>query len=101
MEGRGLGAEAGAAPFGVLASAMGACVTVGAALTAKAAPFVIINEAGLLLWPPWGGRGVGAPSGRWPGLVRFLPCGGAKTTRQPPVRACCVEVGRAATAVAC
>ena len=91
MEGRGLGAEAGAAPFGVLASAMGAYVTVGAALTAKAAPFVIVNEEGLLLWP-WGGRGVGAHSSRWPELVRFLPCGGAKTTLQPPVRACGVEV---------
>ena len=35
VEGRGLGTESGAAPFGVLASTMGACVTVGAALAAK------------------------------------------------------------------
>ena len=77
MEGRGLGAEPGAVPFGVLASAMGACVTVGAALTAKAAPFVIINEAGLLLWP-WRGRGWGPAVTGGLGWSGFCPVVGRK-----------------------
>ena len=78
MEGRGLGAEVGAAPFGVLASAMGACVTVAAALTAKAAPFIIMNEAGLLLWPPWEAGGWGPPVAGGLAWSGFCPAVGRK-----------------------